>query len=202
MYQNVNYGYYNYYNNPSYYNTYFNNSYSPISSNFSNQSSPNGSIYSPQATNCQENEIIKASKSPSVQQNESIDKILDNHIENLSEDRAMNISKMNKRNKEEKYSRKHQLPDRAVEIMNEWFEEHLHNPYPHMVEKENLAKLGGISVKQVNAWFSNRRNRSQNTKPKRIKRELESELNNIVDELIHNPNKEQVIKKIKNTLSF
>ena len=188
MCQNMNYHYYNYNNSQAYYGYY-----SPAS--FFEQSSPTASNYSPQAIN----ETIPTSP---LQQNESIDKILDNHIENLSEERVVSIEKMNKRKKEDKSSRKNQLPDRAVEIMNDWFEDHLSNPYPHMVEKENLAKLGGISVKQVNAWFSNRRNRSQNTKPKRIKRELETELNNIVDELINNPNKEQVINKIKNTLSF
>ena len=188
MCQNLSYNYYNYNNSLPYYGYY-----SPAS--YSEQSSPNASNYSPQAVN----ETIPTSP---LQPNESIDKILDSHIENLSEERVVSIEKMNKRKREDKSSRKNQLPDRAVEIMNDWFEDHLSNPYPHMVEKENLASMGGISVKQVNAWFSNRRNRSQNTKPKRIKRELETELNNIVDELINNPDKEQVIKKIKNTLSF
>ena len=47
-------------------------------------------------------------------------------------------------------SRRHQhLSDDAVEIMNNWFQEHINNPYPQLVEKENLARLGGITVKQV-----------------------------------------------------
>jgi hypothetical protein len=101
----------------------------------------------------------------------------------------------------EKLSRKHQLPDRAVDIMNEWFEEHLNNPYPQPVEKERLAQLGGISVKQVTAWFSNRRNRSQNTKPKRMKRVLEKEISEIYQELAYNPNKEQIMEKFRSTLA-
>jgi hypothetical protein len=43
--------------------------------------------------------------------------------------------------------------------MNEWFMEHQSNPYPTNEQKEKLAHLGGITIKQVTAWFSNRRNR-------------------------------------------
>jgi hypothetical protein len=79
---------------------------------------------------------------------------------------------------------KHQsLPDRAVDELNDWFDDHLNNPYPTSEEKERLAMRGGITVKQVNAWFSNRRNRSQNTRPKRIRREFEKEIADIVTEL-------------------
>ena len=103
-----------------------------------------------------------------------------------------------------KLSRKHQLPDRAVDIMNEYFDDHLNNPYPSLEEKEKLAQLGGITVKQVNAWFCNRRNRSQNTKPKRIKRELEKNLDDILSELGSNQNsssnKQLIIQKFRSTL--
>lgn len=102
-----------------------------------------------------------------------------------------------------KVSRKHQLPDRAVDIMNEWFEEHQHNPYPQLREKEIMAERGGITVKQVTAWFSNRRNRSQNTKPKRMKRVLESKLNELCQELAYNPTSTSLAEKfqhIKSTL--
>lgn len=98
-------------------------------------------------------------------------------------------------------SRKHQLPERAVDIMNEWFDEHQHNPYPQLCEKERMAQLGGITVKQVTAWFSNRRNRSQNTKPKRIKRDLESKLNEICHELAFNPDSAQLAEKFKHIRS-
>jgi hypothetical protein len=98
-------------------------------------------------------------------------------------------------------NRHNQLPDKAIEIMNEYFNNHLNNPYPTQSEKENLARLGGISVKQVTAWFSNRRNRSQNTKPKRMKRVLEQEINNIFDELIGNQvNKEAILNKVRSTI--
>lgn len=98
-------------------------------------------------------------------------------------------------------TRHYQLPDRAVEIMNEWFLEHLNNPYPQQSEKEHLAKLGGISIKQVTAWFSNRRNRSQNTKPKRMKRVLEQEINNIFSEFVSDQvSKDVIIEKLRSTL--
>ena len=96
-----------------------------------------------------------------------------------------------------------QLSDESVEIMNEWFLSHINNPYPKLSEKETLAQRGGITVKQVTAWFSNRRNRSQNTKPKRMKRVLEKEINNIFNELICNePNKEKIIEKINISLDY
>ena len=109
------------------------------------------------------------------------------------------LSKLRKDNLQ---SRKHQqLPDRSVDIMSEWFLEHINNPYPTMSEKEKLAQMGGITIKQVNAWFSNRRNRSQNTKPKRMKRVLEKEMSTIYNELVLNPNKQQVIEKFRVALA-
>ena len=63
-----------------------------------------------------------------------------------------------------------------------------------------MSEECGITVKQVNSWFCNRRNRSQNTKPKRIKRQLEQEISNVFNELVKNPNQTQVIEKIRNTL--
>ena len=93
--------------------------------------------------------------------------------------------------------RKQLLPDNAVDIMNEWFDDHINNPYPTIEEKEKIAKKGGITVKQVTAWFSNRRNRSQNTKPKRIRRAIEQEMNSMIDQLAYNSNKNEIIQKLK-----
>ena len=101
-----------------------------------------------------------------------------------------------------KVSRKHQLPDEAVDILNEWFDNHLNTPYPQIEEKERLAKAGNITVKQVNAWFSNRRNRSQNTKPKRIKRDLENKISDIFQEFItQDSSKTEIIEKFRQTLA-
>ncbi|CAF1110670.1 unnamed protein product [Brachionus calyciflorus] len=106
----------------------------------------------------------------------------------------------NKPLKEAHRSRKQLLPDLAVDIMNDWFEDHINNPYPTLEEKEKMARQAGITVKQVTAWFSNRRNRSQNTKPKRIKRVIEQEINQIYNELAYNPNSTHLLEKFRKTL--
>jgi hypothetical protein len=99
---------------------------------------------------------------------------------------------------------KNQLPDYAVDIMNDWFDDHVNNPYPTLEQKEKIAQQGGITLKQVNAWFSNRRNRSQNTKPKRIKREFEKEIESLVNEISNentlSNNKDMIIQKLQQTL--
>ena len=56
--------------------------------------------------------------------------------------------------------------------MNAWFTEHDDNPYPNRNDLDYLATTGGIKESQVKAWFSNKRNRTQNTHPKRAKRYL------------------------------
>ena len=95
----------------------------------------------------------------------------------------------------------HQLPEEAVDRLNDWFESHINHPYPTSEDKQRLAEDCGITSKQVNSWFCNRRNRSQNTKPKRIKRQLEKEISNVFNELVQNPNRtEKVIERIRSTL--
>lgn len=94
----------------------------------------------------------------------------------------------------------HQLPEEAVIKLNCWFETHISHPYPSSEEKYRLATECNISFKQVNSWFCNRRNRSHNTKPKRIKRQLEQEISCVYNELVTNPNKTQVIEKFRSTL--
>ncbi len=96
----------------------------------------------------------------------------------------------------------HSLPDEAVDALNVWFDDHLNNPYPTMEEKERLAILGKITVKQVNAWFSNRRNRSQNTRPKRIRREFEKEIADIVIQLASDDGQLQTYAKAQEDSLF
>ncbi len=47
----------------------------------------------------------------------------------------------------------------AVAIMTKWTEQHIQNPYPNPEEKIELARLAGLSYKQVCDWFINYRNR-------------------------------------------
>jgi pre-B-cell leukemia transcription factor 1 len=45
----------------------------------------------------------------------------------------------------------------ATEVLNEYFYEHLSNPYPSEEIKEDLARKCGITVSQVSNWFGNKR---------------------------------------------
>jgi hypothetical protein len=54
--------------------------------------------------------------------------------------------------------------------MNAWYTTHEDNPYPNRNDLDYLATNGEIKESQVKAWFSNKRNRTQNTHPKRAKR--------------------------------
>jgi hypothetical protein len=90
----------------------------------------------------------------------------------------------------------HALPEEAVDILDNWFQQHINHPYPSTDEKHELSKDCGITVKQVNSWFCNRRNRSQNTKPKRVKRQLQNEISNVFNELVANSDRTQAIEKL------
>ena len=81
----------------------------------------------------------------------------------------------------------------ALEVMNSWYQENLSNPYPNKLEKEELARKGGITVSQVKSWFANKRNRSNNTRPKKQKKVMEEQLMDICHQLARDarkPNKD------------
>ena len=80
-------------------------------------------------------------------------------------------------------ARSRQLNPCAVEIMTDWFDKHIDSPYPTDEEKQALADLGGLSLSQVKAWFANKRNRTNNTKPKKQKQHVENRLLSICTEL-------------------
>ncbi|VDD84099.1 unnamed protein product, partial [Mesocestoides corti] len=69
-----------------------------------------------------------------------------------------------------------QLNPNAVAIMDEWYRDHLDKPYPSKYEKRRMAIAGAITEAQVGSWFANRRNRSNNTRPKQNMRRLKSAL--------------------------
>ncbi|KAI3378495.1 hypothetical protein SNEBB_008583 [Seison nebaliae] len=73
---------------------------------------------------------------------------------------------------------KKMLPEKAVQLMNSWYLDHEELPYPSEVEKERLASEGGITMQQVRAWFANKRNRCNNTRPKKQRR-LRGSSNNV-----------------------
>lgn len=51
------------------------------------------------------------------------------------------------------------LSKTAKEVLQQWFEDHLHHPYPTEDEKDMLGMQGGITIEQVNNWFINTRGR-------------------------------------------
>ena len=54
-----------------------------------------------------------------------------------------------------------QLNPYSQQLLNQWYQQHITNPYPTQEEKAELAEQGGITVKQVKYWFANKRSRSR-----------------------------------------
>ncbi len=53
----------------------------------------------------------------------------------------------------------------AIYIMTQWYEEHAHHPYPSPEEKKMMATRSGITQRQVQQWFCNKRIRLRRAKP-------------------------------------
>jgi len=53
--------------------------------------------------------------------------------------------------------RRRSLSKRATDLLNQWFFEHIHDPYPSDEEKSMLAAQCVLSMNQVNNWFGNKR---------------------------------------------
>ena len=51
------------------------------------------------------------------------------------------------------------LASASKRVLKAWFDEHLDSPYPTPKEKSLLARSAGLSIKQVNDWFTNYRKR-------------------------------------------
>jgi hypothetical protein len=60
----------------------------------------------------------------------------------------------------EEHTRFSTLGHKATTILNHWFKQHEHHPYPNFLEKEKLAKQTGLTLTQVNYWFTNKRRRT------------------------------------------
>ena len=59
------------------------------------------------------------------------------------------------------------LPQEAIDLMTEWYDQHYTNPYPSFKDCEDLASAGKVSINQVKQWFVNVRRRTQNKYRKR-----------------------------------
>ena len=69
--------------------------------------------------------------------------------------------KRRQKNKENENKSSRNLNRHAVILLNEWFMNHLDNPYPSDLEKAELASRGGLTKKQVRYWFAHKRSRSK-----------------------------------------
>ncbi|CAC5361344.1 PBX1 [Mytilus coruscus] len=57
-----------------------------------------------------------------------------------------------------------QLNEKSREVLNNWYQQHIENPYPSEQEKEVLAQGARITIAQVKSWFANKRSRANNRK--------------------------------------
>jgi len=54
---------------------------------------------------------------------------------------------------------KTKIPKKALTTLKNWLTEHFQDPYPSPAEKIRLANEAGITLKQVQNWFTNARGR-------------------------------------------
>ena len=47
----------------------------------------------------------------------------------------------------------------ARRVLKSWVDDHLEDPYPTVNEKNQMAQAAGLTIKQVNDWFTNYRKR-------------------------------------------
>lgn len=66
---------------------------------------------------------------------------------------ALKITKIKNR----KYIRMPNFAKRSVQILKNWLNNHIDNPYPTHKEKESLSKESGLSKRQIQNWFTNAR---------------------------------------------
>ncbi|XP_063422117.1 myb-like protein AA isoform X1 [Mytilus trossulus] len=79
-------------------------------------------------------------------------------LADFSDNGSLVSSSSNHSNKSE--SKKHpSLPKEAVAIMLDWLRQHKDNPYPNDDEKAMLIKQTGLTINQINYWFTNARRR-------------------------------------------
>ncbi|KAF7196347.1 Homeobox protein TGIF1 [Pseudocercospora fuligena] len=61
------------------------------------------------------------------------------------------------------------LPKQSTEIMKQWFDQNISNPYPSEEQKAIFSNATGISMTQVSNWFINHRRRCPELRDKREK---------------------------------
>ncbi|KAI3378083.1 hypothetical protein SNEBB_009453 [Seison nebaliae] len=53
------------------------------------------------------------------------------------------------------------LTNESVQILTNWYNEHITDPYPNKIESDQLAELCRIDSKKVRCWFNNKRARNK-----------------------------------------
>lgn len=53
------------------------------------------------------------------------------------------------------------IKSERASILKHWYTLHVDHPYPTELEKVELAKLSGLTIRQISMWFTNARRRSQ-----------------------------------------
>lgn len=102
--------------------------------------------------------IISKYKPPSVADTRPI---IEHPSESTSSKCTVGVNKL-KHERKKPYSRS-TLPTKALNLMQTWYDQNSHYPYPTAEEKQRFAIEGGITAKQVKSWFCNKRNRMHNT---------------------------------------
>jgi len=88
----------------------------------------------------------------------SLNQLTDKIVKSASRDNSPMKSSMIKIQKKPKMG-KTKIPRKALTVLKNWLTEHYQDPYPSWSEKMKLAEEAGISVKQVQNWFTNIRGR-------------------------------------------
>ena len=99
-------------------------------------------------------------------------------------------------------TRNNPLPSSATDVMNAWFTSHPDHPYPTQDEKDSMIQVTGITLKQLNHWFNNRRSRSASTAPKRQKRKLEQQLASLCFDLSVSHEAGSVAEKLTSVIQY
>ncbi|CAC5388859.1 unnamed protein product [Mytilus coruscus] len=57
------------------------------------------------------------------------------------------------------------LSKKAVNVMETWYHDNLHHPYPNNTVIQYMAKQTNLKEEQIKKWFGNKRNRCKNARP-------------------------------------
>jgi len=75
------------------------------------------------------------------------------------------------------------LGEKAISILERWYAQHRDHPYPTESERKELTEQTQLANNRLIAWFSNKRNRDNNTMPKKRMKFQQTYMNELVDAL-------------------